>query len=202
MSLATIIKKIEDEAQTYGQKLIDKAGTEGEQIIAHGREEAESEAAGILRQTEEELQNFKNKQMATALLQVRKEKLDKRQQILKEVFSKALERILDCDVEQYRTIMKHILLSVQEEIEGNILPAQADKQLFTQEFVKEINAELAKQNRALRFQISSKTAEIKRGCILDFQDFEINYSLEKILSGLWDTIKSDVITRLFEDGNN
>ena len=45
MSLATIIKKIEDEADAHGQKLIAKAQAEGEQIVARGREEAEKEPA-------------------------------------------------------------------------------------------------------------------------------------------------------------
>jgi V/A-type H+-transporting ATPase subunit E len=202
MSLATIIKKIEDDAEAYGQKLIDQAHTEADQILAAGREEAEREAQQIIRQAEDEVQHFKNKQMATALLQVRKDKLDNRQQLLDEVFSKALDRILDCEAEQYKRIVKNILLSVDEERTGIIRLAHTDTSLITQEFVKEINTELKKQKRQLQFQLSSDTMEMKRGCILDFQDFEMNFSLETLLTEMWEGIRSDVSRQLFEDGNH
>jgi V/A-type H+-transporting ATPase subunit E len=202
MSLATIIKKIGDDAEAYGQKLIDQANAEADRILAAGREEAEREAQQIIRQAEEDVQRFKNKQMATALLQVRKDKLDNRQQLLDEVFSKALDRILNCEAEQYTRIVKNILLSVDEERSGTIRLAQADRSLITEEFVEEMNQDLKKQNRQLQFQLSSETIEIKRGCILDFQDFEMNFSLETLLTEMWEGIRSEISRRLFEDGNH
>ncbi len=198
MSLVTIIKKIEDEAEAHGQKLIAKAQAEGEQIVAHGREEAEKEATQIVHHAEEELQSFKNKQMATTLLRMRKEKLDKRQRILDEIFSKALERILASDVDQYTAMLRNILLSVEEEKEGSIIPSEADKPLITQEFLEDINTELKNRNQKLQFKLARKTADIEKGFILDFKDFEMNYSVEKILSGLWEDIKGEVSKQLFE----
>jgi V/A-type H+-transporting ATPase subunit E len=198
MSLATIIKKIEGEAEESRQKLLAKARAEGEQILAHGRAEAEKEAAQILRHAEDDLHNQKNKQMATTVLQARKEKLDNRQRILDEVFAKALARILGVNPEQYLQILKNILLSVEEDRPGTIIPAQGDKALITRAVIDEINAELSKRKRKLQFTLSSKTAEIHRCVILDFGDFEMNYAVEKVLSSLWTEIKGEVSKRLFE----
>jgi vacuolar-type H+-ATPase subunit E/Vma4 len=98
--------------------------------------------------------------------------------------------------------MKTILLSVGEEQTGAILPAKADKKLFSKEFLEEINAELKKKKRKLQFNVSSQTSTIPRGCVIDFQDFEMNYSLENILANLWEQIKHEVSAQLFGDGNN
>jgi V/A-type H+-transporting ATPase subunit E len=198
MSLATIIQKIEDEAEAQGQKLIAKAQAEGEQIAARGREEADKEAAQIIRHAEEELQSIKSRQMATTLLRLRKEKLDNRQQVLDKVFSQALERILSYEADRYKAMLRNILLSVEEERQGSILLSGADKSVITQDFIEDINAELKKQDRKLQFTLARKIADIEKGFIVDFKDFEMNYSVEKILSGLWEEIKGEVSKRLFE----
>ena len=202
MSLATIIKKIEDEAEAHGQKLIAKAQAEGEQIVAHGREEAEKEAAQIVRHAEEDLQSIKSRQMATTLLRLRKEKLDNRQQVLDKVFSQALDRILAYETDRYRTMLRTILLSVEEERQGSILPSAADKPVITQDFIDNVNAELKNRDRKLQFTLARKTANIEKGFIVDFKDFEMNYAVEKILSGLWEDIKGEVSKRLFENAND
>jgi V/A-type H+-transporting ATPase subunit E len=198
MSLATIIKKIEDEAEAHGQKLIAEAQAEGEQVVAHGREEADKEAAQIVRHAEEELQSIKSRQMATTLLRLRKEKLDNRQQVLDKVFSQALDRILAYEADRYKAMLRNILLSVEEEQQGSIILSGADKPIITQDVIDDINAELKTRDRKLQFTLARKTADIEKGFIVDFKDFEMNYSVEKILSGLWEEIKGEVSKRLFE----
>ena len=205
MSLATIIQKIDTEAEASRQKLLAQANTEAERILEQGRVDAEQEAVQVRQHAEEDLQSFKNKQIATAQLQVRNQQLENRQRLLNEVFSETPglpERILACDESQYTAILKTILLSVTEEGQGEILPAEADAALITQDFINAINAELQKKKSRLSYRLSSQTAQMSRGCLIDFQDFEINYSLENILAGMWEQIKIEVSARLFDNGNN
>ena len=164
MSLATILKKIDDEAEAHAQKLLDQARAEGEKILAHGHTESEIEATQILRQAEIELQNFNNKQKATTLLQARKHKLDNRQHLLDEVFDQALARVRACEPDQYKAILTQMLLAVSEEQPARIRVAEPDRELITQEFLDEINQELARQKRALHFQLAPGTAAIGKGC--------------------------------------
>jgi len=202
MSLATIIQKIDAEAEASRQKLLAQANTEAEHILEQGRVDAEQEAVQIHQQAEEDLQSFKNKQIATAQLQVRNQQLENRQRLLNEVFSNTLERILACDESQYTAILKTILLSVAEERQGEILPAEADSALITEDFINAINADLKEKKSKLSYRLSSQTAQMSRGCLIDFQDFEINYSLENILAGVWEQMKTEVSARLFGNGNN
>jgi V/A-type H+-transporting ATPase subunit E len=199
MSLATIIKKINDEAEAQSQQIIDRANAEAEKILEHGRKKAEEEAVQIIRHAEEELENLKNKRMATTLLHMRKEKLDHRQQILSEVFKKALSRIQSYDIDQYQEGARQLLMAIGEEKQGSILLSRADKSFIDESFVDKINAELQEQKRKLRFKLSNKLAQVERGFIVDFRDFEVNYSIEVILSDLWTKIEGDVSDRLFED---
>ena len=201
MSLATIIKKIDEEAIAQSQDIIEQARVEDGQIIAYARLKAEEEAESIIRHNKEELQTLKSKQMATTLLHMRKEKLDNRQRILKDVFSKALSQISSYDEDKRRAMIKTILLSVTEERQGTILLSKADKPLIDAQFVEDINKELELQHRKLRFTLSNNTADIDRGFVVDFNDFDINYSIEKVLSGLWEEIKGEVSKRLFEGEN-
>ncbi|MDY0094089.1 MAG: V-type ATP synthase subunit E family protein [Candidatus Vecturithrix sp.] len=198
MSLATIIKKIDEEADVQCQELIAQARVEDEQIVTYARVKAQEEAANILRHAEEELQTTKNKHMGTTLLHLRKEKLDNRQRILQEVFAETLRQIAALTPDQRRAMIKAILLSVKEERQGTILSSAADQALIDQAFLQEINDELAQQNRSLRFTLSERTAEIDQGFIVDFEDFDVNYSIEKVLTGLWEDMKGDVSKRLFE----
>ena len=197
MSLATIIKKIEEKAAEQGREIIEEARVEGEQITRIARLKAEEEAAQILRHSEEELSTVKNKQMATVVLHMRKEKLDNQQHILDKVFAKVVERVKGFDDEQRRKIFKNILLSITEERKGNLLVSKCDKSVISRAFVDEINAELEKQKRKLRFGLSTKTAPVEQGVLIDFKDFDINYSGEMLLSMLWDEMKSDVSACLF-----
>ncbi|GAK59875.1 hypothetical protein U27_06861 [Candidatus Vecturithrix granuli] len=199
MSLATIIKKIDEEAEAQCQELIAQARVEDEQIVTYARVKAQEEAVNILRHAEEELQTVKSKQMATTLLHLRKEKLDNRQRILQEVFTETLRRVAALTPDQRRAIIKTILLSVKEERQGSILPSISDRSLLDQAFLQEINDELAQQGRSLRFTLSERSAEIDQGFIVDFEDFDVNYSVEKVLTGLWEDIKGDVSKRLFEN---
>jgi V/A-type H+/Na+-transporting ATPase subunit E len=202
MSLSTILKKIDDEADAYGQKLVEQARAEGEKLLAHNRAEAKQEAEQILRQAEIELQNLNNKQKATTLLQVRKQKLDNRQRLLDEIFVKALARIRACQPDQYKAIIKQILLSIAEEQPGQIRLAEPDQGIITKKFLDDVNTDLAKQKRALRFQLAPEAAVIGKGCIVDFGDFEMNFSFETLLTDLWENLKSEVSAQLFGDGSN
>lgn len=202
MSLSTIIQKIDAEAEASRQKLLAQAHAEAERILERANADAEQEAADIHQRSENDLQSFAQKQTAVAMLQARNRKLENRQQLLNDVFAQALQQILACDNTQFKAIMKTILLSVGEEQAGTILPAKADKKLFSKEFIEEINAELKKKKRKLQFNVSSQTSAIPRGCVIDFQDFEMNYSLENILASLWEQMKHEVSAQLFGDGNN
>jgi vacuolar-type H+-ATPase subunit E/Vma4 len=202
MSLSTIIQKIDAEAEASRQKLLAQAHAEAERIIEQARADAEQEAADILQRGENDLQSFTQKQTAAAMLQVRNRKLENRQQLLEDVLAQALQQILACDDTQFKAVMKTILLSVAEEQAGKIFPAKADKKLFSKEFIEEINTELKKNKRKLQFTVASQTSGIPRGCVIDFQDFEMNYSLENILAHLWEQVKHEVSAQLFGDGNN
>jgi V/A-type H+-transporting ATPase subunit E len=199
MSLATIIKKIGDDADAQSQQIIAQANAEAEKIVDQGRKKAEEEAVQVIRHVEEELENLKNKRMATTLLHMRKKKLDNRQQILRDVFQKALSQIETYTIEQYQEGARRLLLAIGEERQGRIHLSKADKSLIDEHFVEKINAELQDQQRKLQFKLSNKSAPVERGFIVDFRDFEVNYSIEAILSELWLTIESDVSHRLFED---
>ena len=198
MSLASIIKKIDEEAAAQGQEIIEQARTEDEQIIAYARLKADEEAEQIVRHSQEELGVLKNKQMATTLLHMRKKKLDNRQRILSDVFAEVLQRVNSLEDEQRRAIIKTILLSVSEERKGSVIFSEADKSLVNRKFIEEINTELEKQERKLHFSLSTRTADIERGFIVDFKDFDMNYSVEKVLSSLWEEMKGEVSKRLFE----
>ena len=199
MSLSTNIEKIGEEARRQCDEILAQAHLEAEQIAEHSRQKTEEEVAHILRHAQEEVALTKNKRVATAQLHARKERLDSRQQLLNSVFEEALERVYAHDDAHRLELIKTILLSVLEEREGVILPACCDRDLFTPQFLQEINQELAARQRTLTFSLSSESADIRQGFILDFHEFDVNYSTEKVFSGLWEEIKSDVSKRLFDE---
>ena len=202
MSLSTIIQKIHAEAEASRQKILAQAHTEAERIREQASVEAEQEATEILQRADNDLVGVTQKQMAAAQLHARNQKLENRQRMLDDVYAGALERILACDDDRFTTIMRTVLLSVDEEYAGEIIPSEADAALFSEKFLTDLNAALTKQKRILRYTLSGQTAAIPRGCIIDFQEFEMNYSLENIFAGLWEPMKHEVSAQLFGDGNH
>ncbi|GAK54036.1 hypothetical protein CLOSPO_02378 [Candidatus Moduliflexus flocculans] len=199
MSLSTIIEKIGEEARRQCDEILAKAHLEAEQIAEHSRQKTDEEVAHILRHAQEEVELTRNKRVATAQLHARKERLDRRQQILDSLFDEALERVYAHDDAHRLELIKTILLSVPEEREGVILPSCSDRYLFTPDFLQEINQELAARQRTLTYSLSSECANVRQGFLLDFHDFDVNYSTEKVFSGLWEEIKGDVSKQLFEE---
>ena len=199
MSLATILEKIQAEANAHGEQILAQARHADGQFAMHARTQAEAEAAQILRHASEELQALQRKEMATTLLHLRKAKLDNRQRLLEAVFAEALRRITSYNAAEGQAAMRAILLAIPEERPGQILLSDRDRPLVTLEFIADINAALAAQGRKLQFTISPQTVAIENGFILDFIDFEMNYSIEKVLAGLWEEIRGDVSRRLFHD---
>ncbi len=128
--------------------------------------------------------------MGTTLLHLRKEKLDNQH-------SRGVCGNVAAGSSPYsdqRRVIKTILLSVKkEERRGTILPSAADQALIDQAYLQEINDELAQQNRSLCLPYQSRTAEIDQGFIVDFEDFDVDYSIEKVLTSvLWEDAEGDV----------
>jgi V/A-type H+/Na+-transporting ATPase subunit E len=202
MSLATILQKIDAEAEASVQKILAQANAEAARIVEQAQVEAEAEAAAIVQRADEDARSFAQRQLAAAQLQARNQKLEHRQRMLEDVRARALKRILACDDAQFTTMMRAVLLAVDEEQAGEIVPAEADAALLSDEFLADLKAALKKQNRKLRYTRSARTAAIPRGVIIDFHDFELDFALENILAGVWAQIKPDVAAQLFDHGKN
>lgn len=202
MSLSTIIQRIEADADGARQKILAQAEAEADRLRAEARQAAEQEADAIRQRADDDLESFRQKHMAAAQLQARNRRADNRQRLLNDVRDRALERVLDCDDEQFAAMMTGILLSINEDQAAEVVPADADRDRLSQAFLDDVNARLKQQQRALRYAPASRTAPIARGCVIDFQDFDINVSFENLLAGLWEQTKHEVSAQLFGNGNH
>ena len=198
MSLEKILARIANDAQKEVDRIIERATSNAEGIIEKAEEEAEILKAELLQRTEEEAAQRKERMVAMARLDFRKRILDEKQRAIDAVFQKAIETLCKLEDDEYRALMKRMLLSGVQTGEEEIILAQRDKTRLTQSFLDELNEELRNNGKKGNLTISKETREMAGGFILRRGDIELNSTFESLFGFSRDELESEVGRLLFE----
>ena len=198
MSLEKILARIANDAQKEVDRIIERATSNAEGIIEKAEEEAEILKAELLQRTEEEAAQRKERMVAMARLDFRKRILDEKQRAIDAVFQKAIETLCKLEDDEYRALMKRMLLSGVQTGEEEIILSQRDKTRLTQSFLDELNEELRNNGKKGNLTISKETRGMSGGFILRRGDIELNSTFESLFGSSRDELESEVGRLLFE----
>lgn len=92
------VSEIRSEAEREASKIIEEAKEKSEELLKKAREEAEREAERLRKQ-----------EIAAVNLELKREELNKKKEVLDEVYSKLIERLRNMDDEEKKKILSKII---------------------------------------------------------------------------------------------
>lgn len=172
-----ILQDAKAEAEEYVNKALEKA----DKIMEVSRQEACERSKALLDQAEKKAAETKNRSLALNDMEVRKEKLGVKQELVKRVFDMAVERLCSMPAEQYCEFLANMIVGAAGEEKADIILSKEDRAAFG-ETVLIRTATLAKaRGLQMEVELSDHTVDIKGGFILRTKHMEINYSFEALL---------------------
>jgi len=197
MSVDAITKKIISDAQAEVQRIkaevakkVGKIQADEQQRVAAIEKEAQEEAG-------RRSADRKKKDLATAELDLRKAFLAQKQDLIQQVFDKALKRLVALRGEQYRRFIAELLLRAVEVGDEQVIFSSSDSHKVGEEVLEEINARLAKEGKKGGLRLVKEDRDLQGGFILRRGKMEVNCSLQALFSTVREDLEPEVSEILF-----
>lgn len=109
MPLDKIVDRILKESRTQADAILSQARREAESIMARGRQQADERKLAFIRSARQKLNADKERKIALARLEARKNSLQARSQLIEQVFSRALQALGDLKPDELRRLFRKLL---------------------------------------------------------------------------------------------
>ena len=189
------------------EKILGDANAEAEKI----KSEAEEKEAAEQAKQAAELKEYKKQTkalaqkagedrklhlLAGARMDAAKEFLTEKRKILEEVFSKAQEKLGKLPDEEYRKIMKKLMLEAVETGDEEVIIGKEEKRI-DQDFIKQVNSELGRGSKG-ELRLSSEREDLGGGFILRRGKIKTNVSTEVLLAQARKELEIELAKELFK----
>lgn len=197
MSLEKILSRIESDTQKEVDSIIERANANAKEVIQKAEEEAGILKGDLLKSAEEEATQRQERMLAMASLDFRKRLLDEKQRAIDAVFLEAIENLCNLEDDEYRALIKRILLSGVQTGDEEIILSGRDKERLTPSFLNELNEELRKDGKKGNLTFSRETRGMAGGFVLRQGNIELNSTFESLLASSREELESEVGRLLF-----
>jgi len=195
--IESIIWRIENDAKEKARQILDNANERAQEILKKAEGEARAMTNDILSKSETEALEVKRRIFMAAELDMRKELLAAKQEMIEEAFEEAMCRIQAMDISTYQAYIKRWLLATDLDGEVQIIISDSDKERITPEFIADVNSELKMRGSNLVLHLSDEHRDIRGGFILNKGDIEINSSIEALMRASRDELEPEVAHVMF-----
>jgi V/A-type H+-transporting ATPase subunit E len=194
MSIEKILSRIEEEAESAARELIREAEAEGMRLKDLQAEEAEELSKQLEQQVSRKAEEEQRRLIANEQLELRKLLLEKKREILDEMYDLATERISSLGEKDYLDLIREMIL--RRSISGGeeIIVPKAQKKLFEGDFLDSLNKEWKGGGR---FTIAEEPGDFSWGVVLREGKRVVNLSLGVLMDLLRDRIEAEIAPVLF-----
>ncbi len=197
MEASGVIDKILADANAQAEKI----QAEADQKQAAEQKDLESQLEQFKKETAKLAQNAaedkKAQMLAAARMDIAKQHLAEKAKLLDEVFSKAKEQVLKMPDDQYRQLMKKLMLKAEETGDEEVILDINEKRI-DDEFIKDVNRELGPGFKG-NLRLSEEKQPIEAGFILRRGKIKNNVSLGVLLQTAREELEADLARELFSD---
>jgi V/A-type H+-transporting ATPase subunit E len=179
---------------------VERAEKDAAAILKAARDEAEKKRSSVLERAQKDAANRKLRMISYAELEARKAKLQAKQEMVDEVFEKAVERLVSLPDSQYLKVLSDMIVRSINEGSAEVVLSEKDRKRLGGEFINSINKRLSAEGKKADIKLSSETRGIRGGFILKAGDIEINNSFEAIIRMQRDQLETEVVKTLFGEG--
>ncbi len=163
-----------DEITSNGQKKADE-------IIENAKQSAQKRVEAIDQKAREDAQEIKRRVRAVAEMEMRKDILAVKQQLIDQVFDQVMEQLKNLSTEEYQNILLNLFIKTVDTGREQVIIASGDQERVNQQFIDRVNQTLIEQGKTGNLTLSGESRDIKGGFILKSGGVEINNSFEAIL---------------------
>ncbi len=135
--------------------------------------------------------------LAAARMDIAKQYLAEKRKILDEVFEQARRQLQDLPDEEYRALIKKLLLDTVETGDEEVVVDTKEKRI-DREFIKKINSELASSKKG-NLRLSNQKQDIGAGFILKRGKIKTNVSMEVLLGQARKELEIELAKELFSE---
>ena len=182
-----IINKILSDADTKCQEIVAQAQAQADQIISIAKALADAETQSVNKRlatlSVERERNLK----ASAVLEARKYRLGKKQQLISRCYEKAQDELKSLSAKEKEKFLSKLIQTYAEDGE-TVLICKSDKDIVTQKFLDSFGKKLV---------LGKNFAEIDGGVILQGNGYDKDLSLAQVLSAIRNDTEAEVANALF-----
>lgn len=190
-------EKILEDARIEANESIFQAKKDAENIIIAAQEEGDRKRLEILNLAVNEAMLKKTRLTASAMMEVKKAKLAAKQQILNEVFERALSQLNSLDTEEYGQILLSMVTDAVTKGNEEIILTDKDRQRLGIKFIDDINRRLVSLGIPGNMRLAQGTGDFDGGFILKDGDIEYNNTFSAILRMKRSDLEQEVVSILF-----
>lgn len=195
------------------ERILGDAGNEAERIAEEGREEKEKILEEAYRKAEEKygagvreitaiVEQDRERALKAASLDARKELLEKKRQLMKDVFDRALLLMLDRPRTEYiemLTGMAVVALGQLGEVEALVIMNGEDRREIGDKFLESVNERIAASGSAKPLRMSEENREMRGGFVLSAGRIEIDSSFDALVESRREELEDMVAGILFKN---
>jgi V/A-type H+-transporting ATPase subunit E len=195
-----ISERILEDARAEATRIIEEAQERARSLKEKRIEQAEKHNEKLYKESLEKAEERKGRMLAVAQLEMRKEVLSVKQQIMDEVMEKVKDTIMSMPRDEYRKIVSHMLLEAARGDE-EVFFSVADEERLDQSLIDEVNSKLIEQGKQGQLKLSPERGTFDGGFILKSGGMEINNTFGSLIRMSRDGVESRLAKILFgEEG--
>ena len=186
MGIEAIISKIEEDSNREAERILSEAKKEVKRKIKEAERKAKDDGDKILLRAEREIENWKKSQIAKIKQQIKKQILNKKEEVITESFDRAKETLKKLSGEGYRSIIKNLIeIGIRDVGRDCIVAPSRDEDIAVA--------------RELGINVSNKRINAIGGVIIKSEDgkITIDNTFEAIIERKKEDIRSEIGKLLF-----
>ncbi len=193
-----IIQRVLDDAHSKSESIKAEALAKASSIENEARQKAARQQEQILEKARKEAIEQKRRIIGVAQLEVRKELLSAKQELIAESFKKALDELTAMEGKSYQAVIRNLLLNLVESGTETVACSASDLKKIPESFWQEINDALREKGKKGELTLAEEPRDIRGGFVLLSDGVEINCSFEALLEMQRDELEPEVAAVLFK----
>ena len=195
--LEKILSQISSEAQQAADETVAQAKAQAQDLVKAAEEEGKAQSERIAQQAQAAVKDILSRAESAAALQKRREILQAKQEIIRDVIQKAKESLSALGEQEYFDIIVKLVKKNVLPQQGEILFSEADLKRLPQNFEETLNRAVADQGASLT--VSRETRPIDGGFVLAYGGVEENCSFTALFDASHEILQDRVHALLFSE---
>ncbi len=193
-----ITARIAADAEAANSVVREESAQRIAEIRAEYEKKAQEEVAAILRSGEKEAEQYASRIERTAQLEVKRDLLAVKQEMVSKAFELAKEKITQMPAADYVAFLTRQVLAAATTGTEQLIFNATDKEKYGAQVLTQVNSELKSKGLDGRITIADETREMIGGFILKNGNVEVNCSVDIMLELIRGELAAQVAHVLFE----